>query len=82
MEEIRLNISRDRAFVCAAMPYHITINNEKIGKIKSGGMMSLNIQNTQLTSGNALVFLDKSIEHIDDNDIVDILKLLSSQVID
>lgn len=49
MNTIKLNISRDKAFVGAAMPYRIIINGTEVGKIKTGGNMSYELPNTQST---------------------------------
>lgn len=61
METIKLNISRDKAFVGAAMPYRIIINGTEVGKLKIGGSMSYELQNSQSTLkvsmvGNSLTF--------------------------
>ena len=61
METIILNISRDKAFVGAAMPYRIVINGMEKGKIKIGNNMSLELPCNQSTLkvsmvGNSLSF--------------------------
>lgn len=61
MNTIKLNISRDKAFVGAAMPYRVIINGTEVGKIKIGGSMSCDIPNTQSTLkismvGNSMTF--------------------------
>ena len=43
MRTIQLNISRDKAYVAAAMGYRILIDNQEVGKIKIGQTMTLNI---------------------------------------
>lgn len=61
MNNIKLNVSRDKAFVGAAMPYRIIVNGEEIGKMKVGSSMSYEIPNVQSTLkvsmvGNSLTF--------------------------
>ncbi len=61
MKIIKLNISRDKAFVGAAMPYRIIINGKEMNKIKIGGSLSFElpcIQSTLKVSmvGNSMTF--------------------------
>ena len=49
MDTIKLNISREKAFVGAAMPYRVMINGKEVSKIKIGGKMSYEIPNAQST---------------------------------
>ena len=61
MEKIIINISRDKAFVGAAMPYRIIINGIEKGKINIGKNMSFELENSQSTLkvsmvGNSLTF--------------------------
>ena len=61
METIKLNISRDKAFVGAAMPYRIIFNGKEMNKIKIGGSLSFElpcIQSTLIVSmvGNSMTF--------------------------
>ena len=61
MDRIILNISRDKAFVGAAMPYRIIINGKEMGKMKIGNNMSFDLPNIQSTLkvsmvGNSLTF--------------------------
>lgn len=61
MKIIKLNISRDKAFVGAAMPYRIIINGKEMNKMKIGGSLSLElpcIQSTLKVSmvGNSMTF--------------------------
>lgn len=49
MDRIKLNISRDKSFVGAAMPYRIFINREEKDKLKLGKSISFDLQNTQST---------------------------------
>lgn len=61
MENIKLNIRRDKSFVGAAMPYRIIINGTKVGKIKIGNNLSFDMPPTQSTLrvsmvGNSLTF--------------------------
>lgn len=61
MDTIKLNISRDKALVGAAMPYRVIINGTEKGKIKIGGNMSFELPDTRSTLkismvGNSLTF--------------------------
>ena len=47
MNTIKLNISRDKAFVGAAMPYRIIINGKEICKLKIGKSFSMDLPNAQ-----------------------------------
>ena len=49
MKIIKLNISRDKAFVGAAMPYRIIINGKEMNKIKIGGSLSFELPCVQST---------------------------------
>ena len=61
MNTIKLNISRDKAFVGGAMPYRIIINGTEKGKIRTGKNMLFELPDTQSTLkismiGNSLTF--------------------------
>ena len=61
MDTTKLDISRDKALVGAAMPYRIIVNGTEVGKIKIGNSMSFELPNTQSTLkvsmvGNSLTF--------------------------
>lgn len=61
METIQLNITREKSFVGVAMPYRIIINGEEVGKVRSGGTLSVEIPNVNSTLevsvvGNAMTF--------------------------
>lgn len=43
MRTIKLNISRDKSFVGAAMSYRIYINNQEVDKLKVGNTITLEI---------------------------------------
>lgn len=47
METIKLNITRDKAFVGVAMPYCVTVNGIEVGKMMIGNSMSYELPNTQ-----------------------------------
>lgn len=47
MSTITLNINRDKAFVGAAMPYHIIINGTEVGKLTIGKSMLCELPNVQ-----------------------------------
>ena len=49
MNTVKLNISRDKAFVGAIMPYCISINGEKQEKLKLGKSVSYDLPNNQST---------------------------------
>lgn len=49
MNTVKLNISRDKAFVGAIMPYCIIINGEKQEKLKLGKSVSYDLPNNQST---------------------------------
>ena len=61
MDTIKLNISRDKAFVGAAMPYRISINGEEMGKVSVGKSVSYELPSIQSTLkvsmvGNSISF--------------------------
>lgn len=61
MEMIKLNISRDKSFVGAAMPYRIIINGKEMNKIKNGESLSFELPSIQSTlkvsmTGNSMTF--------------------------
>ena len=47
METIKLNVSRDKAFVGAVMPYRIIINGLEVGKLAYGKSVSYDIPANQ-----------------------------------
>lgn len=49
MDIIKLNISRDKSFEAAAMPYRILIDGVEMAKLKNGKTISLNLSNSQMT---------------------------------
>ena len=58
---IKLNISRDKAFAGAAMPYRIIINGKELNTIKNGGSLSFELPSIQSTLkvsmiGNSMTF--------------------------
>lgn len=49
MRTIKLNISRDKSFVGAAMAYRVYVNNQEVDKIKVGKSISLDIPDAPAT---------------------------------
>ena len=47
METIKLNVSRDKAFVGAVMPYRSIINGLEVGKLAYGKSVSYDIPANQ-----------------------------------
>lgn len=61
METVRLNITRGKSFVGAAMPYRISVNGIELGKIALGKTMSFDIRKVQSSLqvsmvGNSMTF--------------------------
>lgn len=61
MGTVRLNITRDKSFAAAAMPYRIIVNGEELATIKVGKTLSFDIPNSKSTLkiamvGNAMSF--------------------------
>ena len=49
MRTIKLNITQDISFVEAVMAYRVYINNQEVGKIKFGKLISLDIPDAPTT---------------------------------
>lgn len=61
MNNVTLNVSRDRAFVGSAMSFRIIVDNNELGKIRIGEKKSFEVQNQRSVLkismvGNALNF--------------------------
>lgn len=68
MDQITLNVKREKSFVAGAMPYLIKVDDKEVGKLRIGQDLSVTIPNAPVTLkvwmvGNGFTFhkIEKSV---------------------